>query len=93
MPSSLPSPSPELLDLAKALKERVAVIGDREWYQRDAQGHLEALQSVSERIERLSKRLPAAVDPQLRHYLERCSYEKALAFLCEGLDSTNSKAG
>jgi hypothetical protein len=27
------------------------------------------------------KALPAPVDPQLAHFLSRCSYEKALEFL------------
>jgi len=29
----------------------------------------------------LEKELPPSVDPQLRHFLARCSYDKALAFL------------
>lgn len=70
-------------DLAAALRERLSLIADRAWVQRDAAGHLEALKNVSERIVTLAANLPAPVDPQLRHYLERCSYDKALAFLEE----------
>jgi hypothetical protein len=84
MSSPIQTPSPAAAALAEALRERLVVIGDREWFARDASGHLSALQSVSERIERLSAALPPPVDPQLRHFLERCSYDKALAFLnCE----------
>jgi predicted component of type VI protein secretion system len=72
----------EVSALAEALRKRLAVIADRGWYARDSAGHLEALKSVSERIERLSATLPSPVDPQLRHYLERRSYDKALEFLC-----------
>jgi hypothetical protein len=72
---------PEFLALAETLRERLAVIADREWFNRDPAGHLEALKSVSERIDRLAPALPAPVDPQLRHYLDRRSYDKALAFL------------
>jgi hypothetical protein len=70
-------------DLAEALRRRLAIIADREWYARDAAGHLEALKSVSEGIEKAASALPPRVDPQLRHYLERRSYDKALAFLEE----------
>lgn len=67
-------------DLTAALRQRIAVIQDREFYQRDPQGHLSALQEVSERIVSLQAQLPA-VDPELKHFLERCSYDKALAWL------------
>lgn len=68
-------------ELADALRERRAVIADRAAYERDPQDHLQRLQRVSERIVALGQRLPAPVDPQLAHYLQRCSYDKALAFL------------
>ncbi len=67
--------------LAAALRERRAVIADRELYARDPAGHLAQLQGVSERITTLAGALPGPVDPQLRHYLERCSFDKALAFV------------
>ena len=38
-------------------------------------------ETVSEKIDALAERLPASIDPQLRHFLERCSYSKALALL------------
>jgi hypothetical protein len=67
--------------LAAALRERLAVIADREAYARDAAAHLERLKAASERIAALQARLPPPVDPQLSHYLQRCSYDKALAFV------------
>ena len=67
--------------LAQALEERILVISDRAWVQRDASGHLAALQQVSEKITRLAAELPPPVDPRLAHYLERCSFDKALAHL------------
>ena len=73
-------PSPTAL-LASALEERLSVIADRAWYERDAAGHLDALMRVSDRIVAVSQQLPLPVHPQLKHYLERCSYDKALAFL------------
>jgi hypothetical protein len=68
-------------ELTAALRERIAIIGDRSWYQRDPAGHLDQLKAVSERIAAIASTLPAPVDPQLAHFLERCSYDKALAFL------------
>ena len=68
-------------ELAAALRERLAVIADRASYERDPQAHLIQLQTVSERIGSLAGKLPAPVDARLAHYLERCSYDKALAFL------------
>lgn len=70
-----------ILKLAGLLRQRLAVIADREWYARDAAGHLVALQTVSEAIEAAARALPQPVDAQLAHYLERRSYDKALAFL------------
>ena len=67
--------------LASALRERLAVIADREAYARDAAAHMESLKQVSERISTLQAQLPEPVDPQLSHFLQRCSYDKALAFL------------
>jgi hypothetical protein len=75
------APSSPAQTLATALRERRSVIADREFYARDPQGHLAQLQSVSERIVTLARDLPQPVDPQLAHFLERCSYDKALAFL------------
>jgi hypothetical protein len=69
------------LALAAALRERLAVVADREFYARDAAAHLERLRAVSEQITQLQEQLPPPVDPQLAHYLQRCSYDKALAFL------------
>ena len=67
--------------LSDALKERLALIADRAFYQRDPAAHLAALQTVSERITSLAAQLPPGLDPQFAHYLQRCSYDKALAFL------------
>jgi hypothetical protein len=72
---------PARLALAEALRERLAVIGDRALRERDPSAHLERLKSASERIVALQSALPGPTDPRLAHYLERCSYEKALAIL------------
>jgi hypothetical protein len=42
-----------------------------------------------ERIDTLARQLPRGIDPQLLHYLQKKSYEKARLFL-EGRDSENA---
>ena len=83
MSNPVPTTPAVYRSLAEALRERRAVIADREAYARDPQAHLQRLQAASERIVALGAQLPAPVDRQLAHYLERCSYDKALAFLEE----------
>jgi hypothetical protein len=63
--------------LAAALRERRALIAD-EASRRDPERHIEKLKAVSNKIIALGKSLPAPVDPQLAHFLARCSYDKAL---------------
>ncbi len=70
-------------ELADALRRRLEVIADRAAYARDPDAHLRQLQEASERITALQQRLPTPVDPRLAHYLEKCSYDKALAWLEE----------
>jgi uncharacterized membrane protein YccC len=69
-----------LADLAATLRERLTIIGDEE-SRRNPARHTERLQAVSERIEQLEHHLPPAIDPQLRHFLQRRSYSKALELL------------
>ena len=69
-----------LTELAAALRERLEIIGDEE-SRHDPEQHTERLRAVSERIERLEQALPAQIDPQLRHFLQRRSYSKALELL------------
>ncbi len=66
-------------ELAGLLVRRREVIADHGWRDRDAAGHLEALKEVSERIMAWTAENRAAVDPQLRHFLVNCSFDKALA--------------
>jgi hypothetical protein len=69
-----------LTELANALRDRLAIIADEE-SRRDPDRHTERLREVSEKIERLEHELPAKIDPQLRHFLQRRSYTKALELL------------
>jgi hypothetical protein len=69
-----------LLSLRDALTERLAIIRDEE-SRRNEPSHIARLREVSEKIEKLQAALPQPVDPQLTHYLQRHSYDKALEFL------------
>jgi hypothetical protein len=71
---------PSLTRLAGVLRERLAIIADEE-SRRDPDRHTARLREVSEKIERFEKSLPARIDPQLRHFLQRRSYSKALELL------------
>lgn len=68
----------ELTDL---LHRRIAIIANHAWRDRDAAGHLAALQEVSEKISAWTLAHRTEVDAQLRHYLGNASYQKALAHL------------
>jgi len=71
-------------EVAEALRERLRVIADHAWRDRDPAGHLAALREASERLARLEAALPPGAPARLRHYLQHASYQKALAFL-EGI--------
>jgi len=73
-----------MYDLAQALRERLNIIHD-EQSRLDEAKHIARLRAVSEKIEKLQAALPRPVDPRLAHYLQRRSYDKALAHL-EGRD-------
>jgi hypothetical protein len=69
-----------LVDLRDALRERLAIIHDEE-SRRDQGTHMTRLRVISEKIDKLAAAVPRPLDPQLAHYLQRRSYDKALEFL------------
>lgn len=71
--------------LAAALRERLSIIADEE-SRREPEKHMDRLKMVSEKIEALGAALPPSIDPRLKHYLERRSYEKALEWIEENPD-------
>lgn len=74
--------SPDFASLADALRERLAVIADHAHRDRDQAGHLQRLIEASGHIDALIVGLPTQeLDPQFRHYLEKRSYDKALAWI------------
>ena len=67
-------------ELAAALRERLAIIRD-EQSRRDPEKHTARLKEISEKIDNLAAALPKPIDPQLAHFLQRKSYDKALDLL------------
>jgi hypothetical protein len=60
--------------------ERLAIVGGAQSGV-DPDRHTERLRGASEKIERLEHQSPSVLDPQLRHFLQRRSYSKALELL------------
>jgi hypothetical protein len=79
-----------LVELADALRERVAVIRD-EQSRRDEAKHIARLRAVSEKIDKLQAAIPQPIDPRLAHYLQRRSYDKALEFLEEKITGNTAR--
>lgn len=74
-------PTPALESLRALLQERVNIIADHAFRDRDAAAHLAALQRVSMAIENEHERLKASLPARLNHFLTQASYQKALAFI------------
>ena len=70
-------------ELAQLLRTRLSVIGDHAFRDRDPDGHLDALRTVSEEIAAAHQGLEGQLPVRLEHFLSNCSYDKALAFIEE----------
>jgi flagellar biosynthesis chaperone FliJ len=68
-------------ELRDALRERLGVIADHALRDRDPQAHLERLKVAAARLDGAISKLPPQCDRELRHFLERQSFTKALAWL------------
>ena len=71
----------EFAQLREALQERLGVIADQELRARDPRAHLERLKAAASRLDAAIARVRPNCDPQLRHFLDRQSYVKALDWL------------
>ncbi|QTN31283.1 hypothetical protein HZ994_02715 [Akkermansiaceae bacterium] len=67
--------------LRDLLNERIQVIADHSFRERDPAGHLDALKDVSEKITAYTETHAGEFDAKLRHYLTNSSYQKALEHL------------
>lgn len=69
--------------LRHLLEERLRVIADHEWRDRDAEAHLARLKEVSEALVAEHQRLRSRMPARLNHFLTQASYSKALDWLRE----------
>ena len=74
-------------ELREALGEFIAASGDKN---STGDGRRARLAAAFERVMNLEAKLPASVDPMLRHYMERRSYQKAFDFLNSGRPETET---
>lgn len=65
-------------ELQQLLGQRLAVISDHAFRDRDPAAHLQALKDISLKIEAYSQEHYAEFDGKLRHYLTNLSFQKAL---------------
>ena len=68
-------------ELQQLLKQRLDVIADHAFRDRNPEAHLTALKDVSEKIAAYSQAHHAEFDGKLSHYLTNFSYQKALDHL------------
>jgi flagellar biosynthesis chaperone FliJ len=80
-------------ELHDALRERLSVVADHELHDRNPQAHLERLKLAASRLDAAIAQLPAQCDRELRHYLERQSYLKALAWLDKAEAGSSGSSG
>lgn len=76
--------SEALSQLAELLEKRLVVIADHELRENDPGEQLKQLQTVSEKIVERQGELAGELSPRLAHFLDNCSYDKALAWIREG---------
>lgn len=73
---------PDQFDKLKyLLRKRIEIIANHEFRDNDPESHLMALKEISESIEKEHHELRGDVSPQLEHFLDNRSYNKALKFL------------
>ena len=70
--------------MVELLEKRLAIIADSDLRERDPDGQLEQLKSVSKEIVAAQNQFLDKFTPRLRHFFEGCSYDKALVYLREG---------
>lgn len=75
-------------ELADLLRKRLAIIADHSLRDRDPAAHLQALQEVSEQISSWTAAHRRELDPQLRHFLTNCSFQKALDHITSASSSS-----
>ncbi|WP_078814223.1 hypothetical protein [Prosthecobacter debontii] len=73
--------NPEFSHLHQLLRQRLDLIADHAFRDRDPSAHLAELQRLSEALAAEHQRLKPKLPPRLNHYLVQSSLVKALDFL------------
>ena len=71
----------EYQQLQQLLERRIAVISNHSLRDSNPDEQLKQLQEVSEAINQLHQNIASDAPPRLKHFLENCSYDKALDWL------------
>ncbi len=71
----------QLQELADCLQQRLDTIADTRFAKHDPVAHLDKLKQTSEAVFELQQDLAGKIPARLQHFLEQCSYNKALAFI------------
>jgi len=74
----------ETQSLIDLLELRLKIIGDRDLRENEPEEQLRQLQEVSESLMAWHKQHADRLSPRLNHFMEGCSYEKALAWANDG---------
>lgn len=71
----------DLSNLEQLLRERLNVIADHAFRDRDSAGHLDKLREVSTALDHEFQKHRAMLPARLNHFMTQASYQKALAFI------------
>lgn len=71
----------DLKELSELLERRLDTIADAELRERDPERQLALLQEVSEAIAAFHARHRGTIPPRLNHFLQNCSFQKALEWV------------
>lgn len=78
----------ELEELVALLERRLRTIGDTAWRDRDPEGQLAELASVSEEIASFHRAHAGTFPPRLDHFLANASFGKALDWTRERIQAS-----
>ena len=86
----MPTSTEPFSTLLTALQHRIDLVSDRAFFEKDPDAHLKALQQAAQQVELAFAALPEPVDPQLRHFIERQSFLKAIDWLKQATATPSS---
>ncbi len=73
--------NPDFSTLRALLQQRLDIIADHAFRDRDAAAHLTALQQTSEQLTSEHQRLRNVLPPRLNHFLTQASFSKAIEYI------------